>query len=259
MNPDTAKSLVNALAAASGIVAMVGAGGKKSTMYRLLEAHNTLRTPRVLLTSTVQIAAGPTRMDLELVIVTDDEVEAAIAGTKGRNGAFLFAGPSEKPGRQSGLPERLIPRLHEEAAFDLSLVKADGARMRMIKAPGENEPALPEGVSTILPIVSARVFGRPLSEKLVHRPERLCEIVGAGIDTELTPEHVARLLASPDGALRRAGNAQVVPLINMVDNPNRLNLAKEAAERALAMTDRFDRVVLTAMTSRLPLVEVITG
>lgn len=258
MDRETARTLVDALGAPSGIVAAVGAGGKKSTLYRLLEAHRVLGTRRVLLTSTVQIAASPRAQDVETLIV-DGNAEALIAQTGDRPGAWLIAGPTGKPDRLSGLPAALIPDMHKQGAFDVSLVKADGARMRMIKGSRVDEPALPDGVTTILPIVSARVFGRPLTEKLAHRPERLCEIIDADIGTELTPDHVARLLASPKGALRRTGDTQVVPLINMVDDPERLILAREAAGKALALTDRFERVVLTAMTSRSPLVEVVTG
>ncbi|MEM7041465.1 MAG: selenium cofactor biosynthesis protein YqeC [Pseudomonadota bacterium] len=258
MDRETAKALVDALAAASGIVAVVGAGGKKSTLYRLLEAHRTLGTRRVLLTSTVQIAATRATPDVETLIV-DGDARATIAAMQGRAGAFLVAGPPTGPGRFSGLPEDLIPHLHEKGAFEVSLVKSDGARMRMIKAPRDGEPALPDGVSTVIPIVAARVFDRPLTEKLAHRPERLLEIIGADIGTAITPDHVARLLANPEGALRRSGNAWVAPVINMVDGPERLALAREAAKKALAMTDRFDRVVLASMTSPTPLIEVVTG
>ena len=257
MDDATAKTFIDALDASSGIVAAVGAGGKKSTLYRLLEAHRSIGTPRILLTSTVQIAAAPRAHDVETLIIHDSDDPSAITETSGKDGAWLVAGPPTQPDRMSGLPEALIQHLHEQGAFAVSLVKADGARMRMIKAPRESEPALPDGVSTILPIVSARVFGRPLNEKLVHRPERLIEVIGADRDTLLTPDHVARLLSSPGGGLRRTGTASVVPIINMVDSPERLAAAREAAEKALALTKRFKRVVLASMTSAMPLVEVI--
>ena len=259
MDHRTAEQLIDALSAASGITAVVGAGGKKSTLYRLIEAHRAIGTGRLLLTSTVQIAAAPRVLDVETLVVDGDDADLAIAAARRQDGAFLFAGPSIKPGRFEGLSRDLIPELHERGAFALSLVKADGARMRMIKAPGDDEPALPNGVSTLLPVVSARAFGRPLGERMAHRPERLGQIIGAGEGTPLAPDHVARLLASPDGALRRAGNARIVPVINMVDTPERLTLAREAAITALAMTERFQRVVLTSMISPTPLIEVVAG
>ncbi|MGI9420744.1 MAG: selenium cofactor biosynthesis protein YqeC [Geminicoccaceae bacterium] len=257
MDHDTAEQFVGALGARSGIIAMVGAGGKKSTMYRLLEAHRALGTRRIALTSTVQIATAPDALDVETVIV-DGDAEAVIAGGQGRDRAYLLTGPPTKPGRFAGLPAELIPDLHRRGGFEVSLVKADGARMRMIKAPGDNEPALPGGVSTILPIISARAFGRPLEAKLVHRPERLTEVTGAAPGMPIDADHVARLLSHPDGALRRVGDALIVPIINMVDNAERLAMAGEAARKALARTDRFDRVVLASMIGPSPLVDVIS-
>jgi len=258
MDRETATALIDALGARDGIVATVGAGGKKSTLYRLLEAHRAIGTARIALTSTVQFATVPKALGVEPLIIEADN-NTAIKETLGKNGAFLFARPSTKPGRLSGLPEPMIADLHERGDFALSLVKADGARMRMIKAPAEQEPAVPAGVSTLLPIVSARVFGRSLDDRLVHRPERLTQVIDADVGAELTPDHVATLLSSPDGALRRAGTAKVVPIINMVDRPERLASAREAALKALSLTERFDHVVLTSMTSPAPLVEVITA
>jgi hypothetical protein len=49
----------------------------------------------------------------------------------------------------------------------------------------------------------------------------------------------------------------VVPVINMVDDQQRLTLAREAAAGALARSDRFDRVVLARMADEQPLVEIV--
>jgi hypothetical protein len=53
------------------------------------------------------------------------------------------------------------------------------------------------------------------------------------------------------------GGAVVVPIINMVDDPAVLLAARETARQALAMTRRFERVVLAAMTAAAPLIEVV--
>ena len=50
----------------------------------------------------------------------------------------------------------------------------------------------------------------------------------------------------------------MVPVLNMVDDPAREAGARQVAERALAATDRFDRVVLASMIAPDPVVDVIT-
>jgi probable selenium-dependent hydroxylase accessory protein YqeC len=256
MDRENATTLIDALQARSGIVALVGAGGKKSTIHRLVQAHQAIGTPRIALTATVQSAAAPRTLDVETLII-DSDAEARAAAARLENGTFHFAGPPIKPRRFGGLSEQLIQEVHCQGAFDVTLVKADGARMRLIKAPNDHEPALPSCATTVLPVVSARAFGRPLSDKLAHRPELLVDVLDVEIGMELTPLHVAKLLTSQGGALRRTGGVPVVPIINMVDNTERLALSREAALTALSMTEDFDRVVLASMTSDTPLVAVV--
>ncbi len=258
MDSSEAQTLIDTLAADKGIVALVGAGGKKSTLHRLADAHRAIGTPRIALAATVQTAAPPKSLGVETLTI-DGNVDVAIEQARSHDGPFLFAGPPTKPGRFGGLPEQQIDEIHRRAAFDVSMVKADGARMRMIKAPNDREPALPKGTTTVLPVVSARVFGRPLNAKLVHRPERLIDVLDVEIGTNLTPLHIAKLLTSRKGALQRTCGIPVVPIINMVDNAERLERSKEAASMALAMTEDFDRVVLASMISESPLVDVVMG
>ena len=131
--------------------------------------------------------------------------------------------------------------------------------MRWIKAPAPGEPVLPSGVTTVLALVSARIFGQPLSDAVAHRPDRLAAVIGAQLGEPVTPEHVARLLTSEHGALQGVGNAAtVVAIINMVDDEAQRAAARAAARQAVAACNRLSRVVLARMTAADPLVEVIS-
>lgn len=243
--------LLELLQARNGVACFVGAGGKKTTMYRLAAEH----PGRVGLTTTAHIEYFPRRLQAIQYI---DEEAALLEHVRAATARVIaFAQPSERPGRYAGITPASVPRFQHAGGFDLLLIKCDGARSRLIKAPNDNEPPIPEAVSTIVPIVSAKVFGRRLSEKLVHRPERLTAVTGVQPDEKIMPLHVARLLAAPDGALKHVGQARVVPVINMVDDPARAALAREAAAQTLEMTDRFDYVVLARMRDEQPIVDVI--
>jgi probable selenium-dependent hydroxylase accessory protein YqeC len=258
MDRDIAEKLVDALSARRGLVAAVGAGGKKTLLLRLLQAHQIIGTGRIALSATVQTSAAPRGLDVETVPMSSEVNDATAHSLPSGEGAFFLLGPAKGHNRFAGLPQHQIAGLHANGGFDVSLIKADGARMRMIKAPYDHEPALPDGATTVLPVVSARALGRPISEKVAHRPERLADIVGAGMGEVLTPDHLAILLSSDRGSLQRVGDARVSPVINMVDTPERLTMAREAALKALARTDRFDRIILASMTSPSPLVDVIS-
>ncbi len=257
MTPESAGRLLDLLAARTGVVCAVGAGGKKSTLYRLAEAHRLAGTARIGLTCTVTMGPPPRPLPDHRLIAAPDALVAAVPALAARHQLLLYAQPSPKPGRLGGLPVELIARLHALGGFTVTLVKADGARMRWIKAPHEDEPVLPDGMTTLLPVVSAKALGRPLEPAIGHRLERVAAVTGAAIGEPLSPIHLARLLTSEQGALQRAATAVVVPIINMVDDEADRTGARDVARRALAATDRFERVVLTSMIAADPLVEVI--
>jgi probable selenium-dependent hydroxylase accessory protein YqeC len=245
--------LLDLLEAREGLVCAVGAGGKKTTLYRLAAGH----PGRVGLTATVLTPPFPSDLGADVVVAGPDEIGAAVGAAAASSRVVAFAHPSEKRARLSGLaPERVI-ELHRAAGFDVTLVKADGARARQIKAPGADEPAIPIGTTTVIPVVSARAIGAVLTEDVAHRVERLAAVTGAEPGARLTAEHVARLLANPEGALKSVGDATVVPLINMVDDRERERAALEAAELALSLTRRFDRIVLAAMRASEPVVRSV--
>jgi probable selenium-dependent hydroxylase accessory protein YqeC len=257
MDEAGARMLLDVLSAGRGVVCAVGAGGKKSTLYRLAEAHRVAGSARVAFTATVMVAAPPVSLFGEPLIGQGEDLAQQLSHALAERRLVAYAGPSSKPGRLGGLAPERVADLHARHRLTATLVKADGARMRLIKAPAEDEPVLPPGTATVLPVISARAIGRPLDLATAHRPDRVARITGAAPGEPLAPIHLARLLAAGDGALHRAGDAIVVPIINMVDDPKMLLAARETARQALAMTRRFERVVLAAMTAAEPLIEVV--
>ncbi|HSA82475.1 MAG TPA: selenium cofactor biosynthesis protein YqeC [Geminicoccaceae bacterium] len=257
MTPESAARLLDLLAARSGLVCAVGAGGKKSTLYRLAEAHLLAGTARIGLTCTVTMSPPPRTLPGGRLVASPEALAAEVPALAPRHRLLAYAQPSSKPGRIGGVGGEQIARLHADGGFAVTLVKADGARMRWLKAPREDEPVLPAGVASLLPVVSAKALGQPLDQASAHRVERVAAVTGAAIGEPLRPAHLARLLASAEGSLQRVGAAVAVPIINMVDDEERLAGACEVARQALAATDRFDRVVLTSMIAADPVVDVI--
>ena len=126
-------------------------------------------------------------------------------------------------------------------------MKADGARMRLIKAPAADEPAIPPSATIVLPVLSAHAFVVPLGPNIAHRVDRVVEGAGAKEGAPIAPVHLGRLLGSPQGLLKSTEGRRVVPVINMVDDAVLEAHAREAAAVALELTDRFDRVVLVSL------------
>jgi probable selenium-dependent hydroxylase accessory protein YqeC len=248
------EELLDALQARRGIVCAVGAGGKKTALYGLA----CLNPGRVRLTATVVTVPVPARFRDREIVSEESGLLGAVVSAAPTWRRIAFARPIDKPDRLGGIGFDLLREIHEAAGFEATYVKADGARMRLIKAPDSREPVIPPFATTVLPVVPARVLGQPLPEKMAHRAERVAAVTGASLGRPITPLHVARLLASPEGSLRGIGQASVVPVVNMVDGETELAGATEAADIALELSSRFDRVVLTRMTAPDPLVRIVT-
>lgn len=236
--------LVEALAA-DGLVAVVGAGGKKTTLYALAD-----RLDRAVVTATTRIPAFPEQV-AELV-ETDDPVATLRERNDDPEGWPLGLAPGWADDvRYEGYDADTVAALARAAAergVDATLVKADGARSRWLKAPADHEPVIPATTDTVIAVASARVVGEPLDETHVHRPERVAAVTGREEGAELTVDDVAAVLASPDGGLRNVpDDATVVALVNMVDDDTLRATAEEVAAGVLARTDRVSRVVTTRM------------
>lgn len=249
----SAAELLDLFCARSGLVCAVGAGGKKTTLYRLA----TLHPGRVALTSTVFIPPFPKDLQATVIRAPGEQIVTAVCEAVSTARSVAYTGIVTKKGRFEGVTPALVQEIHERAGFDVTFVKADGARTRLIKAPADEEPQLPPGTSCVIPVVSARAIGAALTERIAHRPERIAEVTGTEIGKPLTPNNIARLLSSDQGLLKGSDAARVVPLINMVDDDQARGLAQQAAKEALRMSDRFELVVLASMRAPDPLVEVV--
>lgn len=236
------ESLLDLLEARSGVVCAVGAGGKKSLLGHLAAAH----PGRVAITATVFTTYFQEHLGFAVAIEDDAALPAAVARLDPA-ASVAYACPHAKPGRRAGATPATIERIHREGGFVATYVKADGARMRLVKAPAEDEPALPDFATSVIPVVSARAIGEPLGERVAHRVEQVERVASMRAGETIAPVHVGRLLASADGLLKATAGRRVVPLINMVDDATREAQAREAAQVALALTDRYDRVVLACL------------
>ena len=238
-----------------GIVCMVGAGGKKTAINRLAAAFaDRWPTARIAITATV-FTAPPARALLDARAVDADPLAAIERLRDARRVGYHT--PSHKPGRLGGVSPDVIGRIHREGGFAVTFVKADGARMRALKAPQPGEPALPDATDLVVHLSSAAALGAAFDDRTVHRGERFAALTGAIPGQPLTPEHLSRLLAHPEGAAHAAKSLPLVPIINQVDTDERRTAARRAAEIAVAATDRFDRVLLTALTAEKPLVDMV--
>lgn len=230
-----------------GVVAVVGAGGKKSTLYALSAA-----VERSVLTATVRIP--PFEGHVERLVVTDDPIEAI----RDTDAWPLGVVPGRDGDRQRylGYDTAVIDRLAATTDAPI-LLKADGARRRWFKAPATDEPQIPETARVVVAVASVKTVGETLSEEHLHRPERVAALTGREEGERIRPTDVVTVLTHEEGGLKGVPeDARVVVLLNMVDDADLEATAREVADGVLDCS-RVDRVVLGRMDLRR-VVDVVT-
>lgn len=221
----------------TGVVAVVGAGGKKSALYALASSLE-----RAAVTATVRIPLFDDRVErLEL---TEQPIQALRNNDRWPIG--LVPARDGDRDRYLGYEPETVELLAD--ATDVAiLVKADGARTRWFKAPNDDEPQIPLSSDIVVPVVSARIVGERLDSERVHRPERVESITGLSAGETIRTEDVATVLTHDRGGLKGVPDrARVVPLINMVDDEELAAKARRIADSVLT-EPRIDRVVLGRM------------
>lgn len=184
-------------------VAIVGSGGKATLMYRLAgEAVD--RGYAVITTSTTHLHPPTSKQTRGFYVTGETPDWAEIVPRElvtRRHVTVLGARP--RPDKLKGLDADELDRLRRVCSPDLVLMKADGARARLFKAPGDNEPVVPEGTTRGVVVASLKSVGIQLDERQVHRPERVSRLTGLGWEEPVTPEVIAGVVGHPD-AYRRA-------------------------------------------------------
>ena len=207
----------------SGIIALVGAGGKTSLAYAL--ARELISDGEfVAFTKTTNVTANTFRQDAHLIVEPDAErMRSELRRVRQTEHRLVgLATGYIRADLLQGLSPRDVTGVVNDGAVNRVIVEADGARRRRIKAPSEREPNLPDDTGALVAVVSADAIGRPLNEETAHRSKLVSEIAGLAMGATIGPTHVARLLTSAAGGLKcRPDGARFVCALTWLKDENR--------------------------------------
>jgi probable selenium-dependent hydroxylase accessory protein YqeC len=209
-----------------GLLAIVGAGGKTTAMYRLA-AELAGRGLRVACTTTTRIFP-PKPHQASLILAENNERlldECQDAASQDHPVCLAWAVDG---GKLMGLTPDFIHNLMDAGIFDWILVEADGARCLPLKAPAAHEPVIPARSSHVLAVAGLTAISGPLDEKHVCRSARFAELGGLAPGARVTPAAVARVCAHPEGMFKGAPDDAVRLLwLNQADMPRALDHGRE--------------------------------
>ena len=195
------------------IVAIVGAGGKTTTMFALAQAL-ARRGLRVVTSKSTAIHAPSMSRSPKLVISKPEHWHDELPATVAHNPVITVVTSAPSKRRFEGIAPELAPSLLNASGADVLIVEADGARRRSLKIPGSHEPSMPHGATVVLPVASFSAAGAPLSAHVVHRPELAGPLLGLRPGAILSPRHVVAVVVHEEAGLKSIPpNAKVWPVL----------------------------------------------
>jgi probable selenium-dependent hydroxylase accessory protein YqeC len=238
------------------MAALIGAGGKTTTMFRLAKELRE-KGCKVLVTTTTKIFK-PTKPHVDRLFLIEDIDDFAKASAQIDAPTTVGAGYGvDEEGKLLGLPTAWLDRLNETGKYDAILVEADGAASRLFKVPSENEPVIPSSCRLTIWLMAIKVLGKVLDAKSVHRAERAAAVLGDAPGPIVTEELVLSLVKHPAGCLKGIAPAsRKVALINQADSQSEVEAARSLGKKLLGCG--LDRVIVSSFTSENPVKEVLT-
>ncbi|MGH7831875.1 MAG: selenium cofactor biosynthesis protein YqeC [Candidatus Binatia bacterium] len=239
------------------MVALVGAGGKTTTLLRL--ARELWESgDKVLVTTTTKIFK-PAKPHIHRLFIAK-ELDALLRQlAEIEEPAVVAVGHGvDETGKLIGLPLQWFHALKQDAGMDWILIEADGAAARLFKAPLEHEPVVPEQCTVAVWVMAIKVLDKPLTPVHVHRAGRVATLLGIRIGTPITEQHIVRLVENPLGCLKGIPPAsRKVALLNQADSPEEVKKALALGRELLR--HNIERVVITSYLSGDPVKEVLTS
>lgn len=238
-----------------GVLAIVGAGGKTSAMYRLAR-ELVSQGRRVLCTTTTKIFP-PTWDQGQLMLRASESQWLEKCAQFSGDPKPLVLGEKQAGAKVLGLSPALIQELIHAQIFDWILVEADGARGLPLKAPAAHEPVIPQVSSHVLGMVGLKAVGQPLSKTWVFHSEIYAQLTGLAMGAVISAQSVVQLVNHPLGLFKNSPvQAKKLLWLNQADDPQALVQGREIVQLVQGQKSWLQRIVLGTATGHPSVLEV---
>lgn len=127
------------------------------------------------------------------------------------------------------------------------LIEADGAHCLHLKAPGENEPVIPDETTHVLDVIGIDVIGKRLRQETVHRPAHFMQITESQEGDLINAEMIMRAILHPFGGFKNTPElARKIVVLNQADTPDKIEQAEKLAD--LVLPQGIDEVWITCLS-----------
>lgn len=211
----------------SGIISLVGGGGKTTLMYHLAKAARDLGKRAIITTTThIQNPGVPYFVDINELL-----------RQKLNTDRIAVTGHIATDNKLSGLSELELHHIH--GATDFLFIEADGAKRLPCKVPNKTEPVIFPPTNIMIGVMGLEALGRPLKE-VCFRIEEAKKLLQTDENHILNTEDVANILLSSEGTGKEVGSRSYYIVLNKCDNEERLEMGEEIMKK-LINDGRIDR------------------
>ncbi|MCF8068981.1 MAG: putative selenium-dependent hydroxylase accessory protein YqeC [Desulfobacterales bacterium] len=213
----------------SGVISIVGSGGKTTLMYRL--AHELSEAGNTVLTTTTTKIFLPTHEQSQDIIISYD-VDDVIRQTRImlHKTSHITAANDFDPGKNKliGFDSGTVDKLWQSGLFQWIIVEADGSAQKPLKAPADHEPVIPDPTTHLIAVAGLDGVGMPLEEKWVFRPHLFTALTGLQQGETVTPESISTVMLHEKGVMKGCpGRAKKIVLLNKADCQDGLEKGKQ--------------------------------
>ncbi len=244
------------------LICLVGAGGKTTLMFAM--ARELASQEGLVITTTTTKIFHPSPAESPHVLISDNEEDIndfILERGKELSHLTLASEKIEASGKLKGFDPELVSRLSRLGPVCYTIVEADGAAKRALKAPDIRfEPVIPLKTSLVIPIVGIDALGCRLEEEYVFRSKIAAELTGTAPGEVVSLDTITTLMTHHSGITHGSpADARIIPFINKTDIDEGLSKGRELGLRLLEAGDqRSERVVLGSARLIPPVTGIIT-
>jgi len=215
-------TIFNTLIRASDkVISIVGGGGKTSLMFLLAHAFQE-KGIKVVTTTTTHILKPTSLQTGGVVFLNRDGFQDKLQEYLEQYGHATVAHHLLSSGKKlKGLTCAQVEQIIDQSSAERILIEADGARQLSFKAPGDNEPVVPQITDVFVSVLGLDIIGKPLDDANVFRAALVSARTGLRMGAEITPLTVAKLAIHSDGMLKGCPKkARSYIVLNKTDIPS---------------------------------------
>jgi probable selenium-dependent hydroxylase accessory protein YqeC len=214
-------------------IALVGAGGKTTLIYRLAEK---IRPVKKILVSSTTMFLEPHESRYDFIDYSYREDYSF--DVMPENGIYIVCNGRTPDNNLLGLGREEVARL--SGHFDNSIIECDYSMGRPLKGFRQSEAGVPDPTDITVGVLDIEALGLEIKSDNIFHLDRFIEITGSRIYSMVTLENLKSIVDDPEGLFLGARGKRVL-FINKVEKSIDIELMKRLVD--IIDKNRLDMVI----------------